>query len=251
MSIDYAVRDGIAYITFCRPDKHNALRNEDVADLVWALGQFDTNDEALVAILSGQGRSFSSGADMADRLHSTLQSGNTADWVNERGALLQCDNWKPVIAAVHGYCLGHAVGTALSCDLLVAARDATFQLVEATLGIPPFRMWGPIAASHLMFANGVALTGRRFSAEEAWSAGMLTALAEPGDHIAVAEDLAHQIMRNPQWGVREQVRIRRNMTAVQEVQLQSIAGNTTRTWAQSIAAKELVAERVARSGKQG
>jgi enoyl-CoA hydratase/carnithine racemase len=55
MAIDYEVRDSIAYISFCRPEKHNALRDEDLADLSRALHHLDREDDALIAVLSGQG----------------------------------------------------------------------------------------------------------------------------------------------------------------------------------------------------
>src|ERR671921_251936 len=111
MAIEYEVRDSIAYLTFCRPEKHNALRDEDIADLMSGLGRFDRDESALVAILSGQGRSFSSGA------------------------------------AVNGYCLGHALGTALLCDLVVAARGAVFQLTEITIGLPASGLWHTLSSA--------------------------------------------------------------------------------------------------------
>ena len=67
MTVLYEVRDRIAFLSFNRPEKHNALRDEDIASLVDALHRFDVDDEADVAILHGEGRSFSSGGDVNDR----------------------------------------------------------------------------------------------------------------------------------------------------------------------------------------
>src|SRR5262245_23053861 len=175
MAIEYEVRDRIAYITFCRPEKHNALRDEDIADLSRALGTFDRQDDALVAIVSGQGRSFSSGADVGERLQRSVDEGDEGQRTNEAEAFLRTRNWKPVIAAVHGYCLGHALGTALMCDLVVAARNAVFQATEITIGLPSSGIWRSLSGRP-MFANEVCLTGRFFDAQEAWDAGMVTTL---------------------------------------------------------------------------
>jgi Enoyl-CoA hydratase/isomerase len=134
MTVGYEVREEIAYISFNRPEKHNALRDEDIAALVDALDRLDTDDRAQIGIVFGEGRSFSSGGDVNDRLQRSMDEGTTRDRTTESDAFVRCVNWKPVIAAVHGYCLGHALGTALYCDHLVAARDATFEVTEIKLG---------------------------------------------------------------------------------------------------------------------
>ena len=137
MTVGYEVREEIAYISFNRPEKHNALRDEDIAALVDALRRLDaTDDSAQIGILFGEGRSFSSGGDVNDRLQRSMDEGTTSGRTTEYDAFTRCVNWKPVIAAVHGYCLGHALGTALYCDHLVAARDATFEVTEIKLGLP-------------------------------------------------------------------------------------------------------------------
>ena len=223
MAFDYEVRDGIAHLSFGRPEKHNALRDEDMADLIRALGRFDRDDEALVAILSGQGRSFSSGADVNERLQRSVDEGDEGARNSEGGAFLEGRNWKPVIAAVHGYCLGHAVGTALSCDVVVAARNAVFQATEITIGLPSSGIWRSLS-SRPMFANEVCLTGRYFTAQEAWEAGVVSRLVDDGQHLAAAEELALQIMKNPQRGVREQVRIRRTLAAEEAARIRSVTG---------------------------
>src|ERR1700735_3618181 len=109
MALDYEVKDGIAYMSFCRPEKLNALRDEDLGDLVRAIERFDHDDDVQVGILFGQGRAFSSGADVAARLQDATASGSASERVNESDAFHEVENWKPIIAAVHGYCLGHAL----------------------------------------------------------------------------------------------------------------------------------------------
>ena len=72
MPLGYEVREEIAYISFNRPEKHNALRDEDIAGLVAALQRLDADDGAQIGIVFGQGRSFSSGGDVNDRLQRSM-----------------------------------------------------------------------------------------------------------------------------------------------------------------------------------
>jgi enoyl-CoA hydratase/carnithine racemase len=146
-----------------------------------------------------------------DRLQRSMDEGTTGGRTTEGEAFTECVNWKPVIAAVHGYCLGHALGTALYCDHLVAARNATFEVTEIKLGLPT----APIIPrlGNAAFACEVAMTGRRFSAAEAWDAGFVTRLVDDGRHVDAAEELARQILQNPQWAVRQNVRVRRALLA--------------------------------------
>ena len=241
MAIDYEVRDGIAHISFCRPEKHNALRDEDIADLGRALHRLDREDDALIAILSGPGRSFSSGADVKERLQQSVDEGDASARTNETDVFFHCRNWKPVIAAVHGYCLGHALGTALHCDLMVAARNAVFQATEIAIGLPSSGIWRRLSGRP-GFANEVCLTGRLFDAEEAWAAGMLGRLVDEGQHLVAAEQIARQILKNPQAGVREQVRIRRSFIAEETARIHSITGGFR--WLADVAARDKIAEKM-------
>lgn len=211
MTVGYEVRDRIAFLSFNRPEKHNALRDEDIASLVDALQRFDVDDDADAAILYGRGRSFSSGGDVNDRLQRSMDEGSTSQRTTEHAAFMRCTNWKPVIAAVHGYCLGHALGTALLCDHLVAARDAVFEVTEIKLGLPTAQFIPRLGRP--AFATEVAMTGRRFTAVEAWDAGIVTRLVDERAHLRAAEELAHQLLAHPQWAVRQNVRVRRTVLA--------------------------------------
>jgi enoyl-CoA hydratase/carnithine racemase len=240
MAIDYEVRDGIAYISFCRPEKHNALRDEDIADLIQALHRLDREDDALIGILSGQGRSFSSGADVKQRLQGSVNEGDASARTNETDVFFRSQNWKPIIAAVHGYCLGHALGTALHCDIVVAARNAVFQATEIVIGLPSSGIWRSLSGQP-GFANEVCLTGRMFSAEEAWGAGMLGRLVDEGEHLAAAEQIARQIISNPQAGVREQIRLRRSLISEETARMRGMTGGFR--WLADAESRNKVAEK--------
>ncbi len=242
MTVRYEVREEIAYLSFNRPEKHNALRDEDIAALVDALQRLDTDESAQIGILFGEGRSFSSGGDVNERLQRSMDEGTTSGRTTEYDAFTRCVNWKPVIAAVHGYCLGHAFGTALYCDHLVAARDATFELTEIKLGLPTVSFIPRLG--HPAFASEVAMTGRRFSAAEAWEGGIVTRLVDEGQHVRAAADLARQVLANPQWAVRQNVRIRRTVLAEEAARYHGLTDDFN--WATSSEGRDAVAKLTAR-----
>jgi enoyl-CoA hydratase/carnithine racemase len=226
MAIRYEVRGRVAHITLARPEKLNALRDEDIEELSERLVQFDCDEAADVAILSGEGRCFCAGVDVKARLLAAAGAGARGQYrPSESDAFLRCINWKPVIAAVHGYVLGHAMGTAMLCDFLVAAADAQFQATEVTLGIPLPGMWAHFAhAAGPTFANDVMMTGRRFGAEEARQVGLVTQVTADNEHLASAARLAAALLGNSQPAVRELVRCRRSMLAEHLQHARSVAG---------------------------
>ena len=244
MSVGYTVRDRIAYVSFERREKHNALRDQDLEALTAAIRRLDGDDTADVAILFGQGRSFSSGGDVDARLQRSMDEGSTAGRTTEREAFLECEHWKPVIAAVHGYCLGHALATALLCDQVVASRDARFQVTETRIGLAMPGLIPQLGTP--AFAYDVAMTGRMFTAEEAMAGGMLSRLVEDGGHLDGAEELARQILENPQTPVRSLVQVRRAMLV--EATARHTAVAPVFDWATSTEARAAVAA-LAQGGK--
>jgi enoyl-CoA hydratase/carnithine racemase len=244
MTVGYEVNEGIAAISFNRPEKHNALRDEDIQALADAIRRLDADDDAQVGIVFGHGRSFSSGGDVNARLQASMEEGSTASRTTEGDAFYDCSNWKPVIAAVHGYCLGHALGTALQCDLLVASRNARFQVTEITIGLPTPALLPRLG--HPAFANDVCMTGRMFTADEAWQGGMLTRLVDDGEHLDAAEELARAVLQNPQSAVREQVRVRRTAVSETAARYQGLVRDFAAGWATDSEAREAVAARAAK-----
>src|SRR4051795_7700071 len=138
--VDYECREGIATITLNRPDKLNAVNDEMVRQIAGALRHFDTDAEAHVAILCGRGRAFSTGADVHQRQLRSREEfarhgGAQAQDAQSHDLLLRAVNWKPVIAAVHGYVLGLSLGLVLECDLIVAEQGTQFQVTETPRGL--------------------------------------------------------------------------------------------------------------------
>ena len=174
----YDKKGPVCYITLNRPEKLNAATDQLVEDVNDALFEFDADPDLHVAILSGAGRAFCSGADVQQRQLRTPEEmrrlGGPAGRRSRDNKLGEAVNWKPVIAAVHGYALGLGYSLSQSCDLVVAAEGTKFQIREVQRGLGGAQHW--VATwfwTGSRFANEVALTGRMFSAEEALQHGML------------------------------------------------------------------------------
>jgi enoyl-CoA hydratase/carnithine racemase len=213
--VDYACKDHIATIAMNRPEKLNAVSDEVVRQLMAAFRRFDTDPDAHVAILCGRGRAFCSGADVQQRQLRSREEferlgGPQGQGANSGDLLFQSVNWKPVIAAVHGYVLGLGLGMVLDCDLIVAEAETKFQLTETSRGLGAAKHW---AQFHFRgagaFGDEVALTGRFFTAEEALVANIVNRVAPKGEVMAVAESLAQAVAANPPLSVRATVRTRR------------------------------------------
>lgn len=213
--VEYACSNRVATITLNRPDKLNAVSDEVVRQLAEALRHFDLDPEAEVAILNGRGRAFCSGADVRQRQLRSREEfqklGGPQGWgTNSADLLTHAVNWKPVICAVHGYVLGLGLGLMLESDLIVAAEGTKMQLTETPRGLGASRYWALFqyrAAG--AFGDEIALTGRFFTAEEAFKAGIINRLAPEGKHLDVARELAQQVAKNPPLAVRTTVRTRR------------------------------------------
>jgi enoyl-CoA hydratase/carnithine racemase len=213
--VTYEQRDGIGYITFHRPEVFNAFNDDALKALRDTLYELDEDRDAQVGILTGEGDHFSSGADIKQRQMRPVEELERLGSPQGRGAwwedlLQRFATWKPIIAAVHGYTIGGAFHLALMCEMIVADSTATFRVPELPRGLWVANFW-----NHLSFRSGagwatdVCLTGRFFSADEAYQHGVVNRLVEKGQHIAAAEELARQMMDNPPLATREFVQIRR------------------------------------------
>jgi enoyl-CoA hydratase/carnithine racemase len=214
--VTYERRGRIGYITLNRPEKLNAFNDAGVIALKDRLWEFDRDEEAWVGILSGRGRAFSSGADVRQRqlrerseflkLGGPSGRGATHHPIMFEGHL----HWKPVIAAVHGYVFGMAVGITLRCDYVIADSDAEFEVTETRRGLYAGQYWSIMQFRGAgTFADEVFLSGRRFTGAEAAEKGVINTAVEPGTRMAAAEAFAGEILKNPPLSVRAMVRARR------------------------------------------
>ena len=213
--IRYECRDRIATITLDRPEKLNALDDGMVMRMAALLHRFDTDDDADVAVLVGEGRAFCAGADVQQRqlrpAEEMKKLGGPQGWgAHSADLFTRAINWKPVITAPHGFAVGLGLAMVLESDIIVAEAGTRFQVAEIPRGLAGSRHWALLAfRGHRSFATEVTLTGRFFTAEEAQAAGIVDRVAPAGQHRAVAYEMARAIAANPPLGVRATVRTRR------------------------------------------
>lgn len=171
----YEPEGRIAYLTLNRPERLNAFSAGQWAALDDALARAEKDDEVRVLILRGAGRAFSAGADLKARSESseyTHQGDVVDDALNLHASIdryLRIFNFpKPIIAQVHGYCLGVASQVAVMCDLTVIADNATVGVPTIPLGggyISPMWSWliGPKRAKEMTFTVGGQIDGQTAS----------------------------------------------------------------------------------------
>jgi enoyl-CoA hydratase len=175
-NIIFQVEDGIATITFNRPETLNALNSELLKEFSQALDEIAANEDIRVLILTGAGeKSFVAGADITElATFNALQ----AKRFSERGHFMMNKLQElpiPVIAATNGFALGGGCEIAIACDFIYASENAMFGLPEINLGIIPgfggtqrlSRLIGKNIAKELIF------TGKMIPASEAHAIGMV------------------------------------------------------------------------------
>jgi enoyl-CoA hydratase/carnithine racemase len=212
--VEYERKGSIVTIAMNRPEKLNAVSDEVVRQLMTAFREFDADPEAHVAILCGRGRAFCSGADVHQRQLRSREEferlgGPQGHGANSGDLLMQSVNWKPVIAAVHGYVLGLGLGMVLDCDLIVAEAGTKFHLTETSRGLGSAKQWAQLHFRSGAFADEIALTGRYFTAEEALAGNLINRVAPAGTFMEAAWEQAETVAANPPLSVRATVRTRR------------------------------------------
>jgi enoyl-CoA hydratase len=191
-------REGrVALIALNRPDKLNALNEAVRQRLMDLLDELAGDDTVRVAVLHGAGdKAFVAGADVAE-FASRTPAEQRAVYQRRRVYDALADFPKPIVCAVHGYCLGGGSELALACDVRVADRTARFSQAEIRLGLIPgaggtqrlARLVGPGHAMRL------ALTGDMIDAAEAHRIGLVEVLVDEGGHLDAALELASRMAR--------------------------------------------------------
>jgi enoyl-CoA hydratase len=186
-------RDRILVITINRPQAKNAVNKAVAEGLAAAMDRLDDEPGLSVGVLTGAGGSFCAGMDLKAFARGELPT------VKGRGmGFTERPPAKPLIAAVEGYALAGGTELALATDLIVAARDSAFGIPEVKRGLVAgggglLRLPQKIPAA---IAMELALTGDPLPAERAHALGLVNALAEPGQALEKALELAGRITAN-------------------------------------------------------
>jgi enoyl-CoA hydratase/carnithine racemase len=199
MSIDVEVADGIATITINRPERMNAMDADHYRGLSQAWMRVRDDSAIRVAIITGAGeKSFSAGADIKSFL--TAPTELSEMWLTQRDQILNrgLEVWKPVIAAVNGYCLAGGMTLLLATDIRIAASHATFSVAEVKRGIIPGNGGTQRILDQLPYAIGMEmlLTGDGISAETAAHFGLVNKVVPMADLMPTARAYAAKIAAN-------------------------------------------------------
>jgi E-phenylitaconyl-CoA hydratase len=200
MPIDFQVSDeGIARITINRPERLNAMDAAHYKDLSAAWRTVRDDPAIRVAIVTGAGdRSFTTGADIKSFL--TAPPDLSDMWLTQRDQLLNrgLEVWKPVIAAVNGYCLGGGMTLLLATDIRVASTNATFSLAEVKRGVIPGNGGTQRVLDQLPYAIAMELllTGEGVDALVAERWGLINKVVAPDHLLEAAYSYARQIAAN-------------------------------------------------------
>ncbi len=170
----FAVEDGIATLTFNRPEKLNVLNAEMISEIAAVLDQTAKNPKIRVLLITGQGRAFMAGADIKDFLKLDPLTARQFAEVGQSvaGKLEQLPI--PVIACVNGFAMGGGCEMAMACDIIYASEEAKFGQPEINLGIIP-GFGGTQRLARLVgkgLAKELCLTGRIVDAAEARAIGL-------------------------------------------------------------------------------
>lgn len=199
MSIDLEITDGIAVVTINRPERHNALDREHYDALSRAWVRVRDDREIRCAVVTGAGaKSFSSGADLKSHIGREVPPHEL--WLTQRGQLLNrgLEVWKPVIAAVNGYCLGGGMTLLLATDIRIAAEHATFGVSEVKRGIVPANGGTQRLLGQLPYpiAMNLLLTGKTIDAAQAERWGLVNEVVPVDRLMDTAMEYARQIAAN-------------------------------------------------------
>lgn len=199
MTIDLKVESGIALITLNRPERHNALDAEHYDALSSAWETVRDDPEIRVAVVTGAGeKSFCSGADLKSFLGKPASLAELM--LTQKSQLLNrgLEMWKPVIAAVNGYCLGGGMTMLLATDIRVASENATFALSEVKRGVFPGNGGTQRIIQQLPhpIAMEMLLTGNPIDADTAVRWGLINKVVPQAELLATAMEYARQLCAN-------------------------------------------------------
>ena len=199
MSIDVAVQDGVALVTINRPERLNAMDADHYAGLSAAWVRVRDSADIRVAVVTGGGeRAFTVGADLKSYVARESEWAET--WLTQRDQLLNrgLEVWKPVVAAVNGYCLGGGMTLLMATDIRLAGDAATFGLSEVKRGIIAANGGTQRVLSQLPYpiAMEMLLTGDAIDAATAARWGLVNRVLPPAEVLPAAMDVARRIAAN-------------------------------------------------------
>jgi 2-(1,2-epoxy-1,2-dihydrophenyl)acetyl-CoA isomerase len=203
--IQFDVHDGVARLTLNRPDKMNSFNADMHAEVRDALDSIQTNAAVRVLVITGAGRGFCAGQDLADAEVRFTPGETPPDlgYVVERHykpLVMRLSQLRvPTIAAVNGIAAGAGASLALACDLVVATQSASFVLPFSNIGLIPDTgcSWHLPQRIGQARAMGLALTGKKLPAAQAAEWGMIWEAVEDAAFATTVDTLAAKLATMP------------------------------------------------------
>jgi 2-(1,2-epoxy-1,2-dihydrophenyl)acetyl-CoA isomerase len=203
-NIKFEVEAGIARLTLNRPDKLNSFTGEMHAELRTALDSIQNDKSVRVLVLTGAGRAFCAGQDLADSDMQMIDGkmpdiGNVVE-KNYKQLVLRLQNLRvPTVAAVNGIAAGAGASVALACDLVIATKSASFLQAFSKIGLIPDTggTWFLPQRVGMARAMGLALLADKLPAEKAAAWGLIWECTEDADFAARIDALAKQLSTAP------------------------------------------------------
>ncbi len=203
-TITFNVDAGIARLTLNRPDKLNSFTGEMHGELRVALDSIQDDKSVRVLVLTGAGRAFSAGQDLADPAMAAVDGkmpdiGNVVE-ASYKPLILRLQNLRvPTIAAVNGIAAGAGASVALACDLVIASKSASFLQAFSKIGLIPDTggTWFLPQRVGMARAMGLALLADKLPAEKAADWGLIWQCVEDAEFAAAVDKLAQQLSTAP------------------------------------------------------
>jgi len=206
-------RDGpIGRMVFDSPARRNAINGDMWRAIPGAMADFDANPEVRCVVLRGEGTvAFAAGADISEFETRRSSEGNVREYDGLVDAAQHAieDSAKPVIALIHGFCIGGGVEMALACDLRYAADTSQFAIPAARLGVG----YGVHGTNRLVATVGharareIMFSGRRYSAQEALAMGLVNRLLPSAELDDYVRKLALELTANAPLSIAASKRI--------------------------------------------
>jgi enoyl-CoA hydratase/carnithine racemase len=201
---DLEVGDGVATVTFARPDKLNALTFDVYADLRDLLAELPEHDDVHALVITGTGRGFCSGGDVHQIIGQLLEfdTRELLEFTRMTGAVLQRlrEIPMPVIAGINGLAAGAGAVIALGADLRIMARSASLQLLFTRVGLSGADMGIAYLLPRLIGlarASELLILGDRIDADRAADYGLATQVVEDGELPDATAELARRLVTGP------------------------------------------------------
>jgi enoyl-CoA hydratase len=198
---------GIGRITFNNPARHNAVSLEMWEAVSLIMDDFNADDQVRVIVVTGAGgKAFVSGADISEfkEKRASQEAAEAYAKISESARLKIQETLKPTIAMIRGYCIGGGVGTALACDMRIAAEGSKFGVPAAKLGLG-YAYDGIKRLVDLVgpaYAREIFYTARQFTAEEALQMGLINRVVADGELESHVDNYCKTIAGNAPLTIR-------------------------------------------------